>query len=287
MFGYISVDMPNLYMKDLALYKACYCGLCKSLAKTTGTLSRLTLSYDLSFLSVFYHNILGVDVEIKKERCVMHTIKKREICKNDFLFERIAAANVILAYNKLCDDIDDENKGKVKKSFLTRAYKKAAKKEPQINQAAKKMRIGLDKTEKEKIASPDIAADHFAEMTREFSKIILGDKYTDKIGEISYYIGKWIYLIDALDDFDKDKKKNNYNPFVLSCDCDSKEKFIESKRSELELLFGTVLNEIATLSREIDYKFNHDLIDNVLRRGLAKKTKEVFTAGEKKCKDKK
>ena len=50
MFGYVTTDNPNLYIKDLGLYKALYCGLCKSIGATCGQMARLTLTYDLTFL---------------------------------------------------------------------------------------------------------------------------------------------------------------------------------------------------------------------------------------------
>lgn len=60
MFGYVKTDFPNLYVKDTVLYKAMYCGLCKGIGRTCGQKGRFLLNYDLTFLSVFMHNVLGV-----------------------------------------------------------------------------------------------------------------------------------------------------------------------------------------------------------------------------------
>ena len=72
MFGYVKTDTPYVYMKDNILYKAMYCGLCKGIGKKCGQKGRLCLSYDLTFLSLFAHNVLGQDVKVNKERCVIH-----------------------------------------------------------------------------------------------------------------------------------------------------------------------------------------------------------------------
>ena len=133
MFGYISPIRPYMYIKDLDLYKAMYCGVCKSMGKCCGQMSRLTLNYDVTFLSVFLHNVAGENVEIKSERCAVHWIKKRPVVKYDALTERLAALNVILSYYKLTDDISDEGKGKFKRLFFKRAYKRAAKREPELD----------------------------------------------------------------------------------------------------------------------------------------------------------
>ena len=66
MFGYVKTDDQNLYIKDFVLYRSLYCGLCKSIGGTCGQKARLALNYDLTFLSAFFHNILGVDVQIEK-----------------------------------------------------------------------------------------------------------------------------------------------------------------------------------------------------------------------------
>ena len=50
MFGYLAADPARLSPEELARYKACYCGLCRCLQERHGTLSRLTLNYDMTFL---------------------------------------------------------------------------------------------------------------------------------------------------------------------------------------------------------------------------------------------
>ena len=118
MFGYVKTDTPNCYVKDTVLYKAAYCGLCKSIGCTCGQRGRLVLNYDLTFLSVLAHNLKGLDVEIKNERCITHHIKKRPVAVPDELSKRIAALNVILAYHKLNDDVLDNGKGRLKRRFF-------------------------------------------------------------------------------------------------------------------------------------------------------------------------
>ena len=50
MFGYLTADTATLTEEQLKRYQACYCGLCRSLEKRHGQLSRLTLNYDVTFL---------------------------------------------------------------------------------------------------------------------------------------------------------------------------------------------------------------------------------------------
>ena len=284
MFGYLKTDLPYVYMKDTVLYKAMYCGLCKSIGKTCGQKARLVLNYDLTFLSLIAHNLLDKDVKIEKERCVIHQIRKRPIAKPTDLSERIGALNVILAYYKLLDGVIDKEGGKLKKAFLKKAYKKAKKLEPKLDEIVKRQYDELLKYEKTGGDSIDVSADSFGNMMKEISKELLGESATIIVERLFYAIGKWIYLIDALDDFDKDKKKKSFNVFVnMFKDACDKETLVKNHEKELSSVFGGVACEIAELSENLEYKFNADLIKNVLTRGIFAETKRIME--NKKCKN--
>ncbi|MBE5754254.1 MAG: hypothetical protein E7340_02845 [Clostridiales bacterium] len=284
MFGYVKTDFPNMYMKDVVLYKAMYCGLCKGIGKCCGNKGRLVLNYDLTFLSLFTHNLLNIDVKIEKQTCIIHHIRKRPVAVPDVLTERIGALNVILAYYKLNDDVIDNKKGFIKRSFFKSSYKKAAKKEPKFDAIVKARYAELRKYEKANCDSIDMAADPFGLMMKDIILELIGDDCADNVKKIAYEFGKWIYLIDALDDFDKDKKKKNYNVFVnANPDVCDKQTLLMTKGNEIVYIFGTILNEISTLEKGLDYKFNHDLISNILSLGLKGQTKVVME--NKKCKN--
>ncbi len=284
MFGYVKTDLPNMYVKDTVLYKAMYCGLCKGIGKVCGQKGRLVLNYDLTFLSVLIHNLSDVDVKIEKQRCIIHHIRKRPVAVPDSLTERIAALNVILAHYKLNDDVVDNGKGRAKRAFFKSAYKKAKKFEPVLDGIVKKRYDDLLIYEKKNGYSIDMAADPFGNMMQEIVCELLGDKCSESAKQLAYYLGKWVYLIDALDDFDKDKKKKNYNVFINSYeDITSKDELIKIKGSEIIYIFGSLLSEIERLSKSLEYKFNHDLIDNVLIFGLKNQTKQIME--NKKCKN--
>ncbi|MBO7344424.1 MAG: hypothetical protein J6U92_00600 [Clostridia bacterium] len=284
MFGYVKTDMPNLYVKDTILYKAMYCGLCKGIGKCCGSKGRLVLNYDLTFLSVLLHNLSGLDVKIEKQRCIIHHIVKRPVAIPDDLTKKIGALNVILAYHKLNDDVLDDKKGRIKRSFFNSSYKKAKKFQPNLDKIVKERYSQLIEYEKTHGDSIDASADPFGCMMQDVVRELLGDKVTEQVIELAYYLGKWIYLIDALDDFDKDKKKGSFNVFVnLYKDVLDKQTLVCDKESELIYVFGTIIDRIDGLSRDLKYNFNHDLTDNILRRGIKIQTKQIME--NKKCKN--
>jgi len=284
MFGYIKADLPNMYVKDTVLYQAMYCSLCKGIGQTCGQKARFVLNYDLTFLSVLMHNLMGEDVKVEKQHCIVHPIRKRPIALTDELTKRIALLNVILAYHKLNDDVIDSGKGRIKRSFFKKAYKKARKIEPEMDNAVKKRYAELLKLEKSNCDSIDMIADPFGNMMQDIVQIIMQNKITPEISELAYYLGKWIYLIDALDDFDKDKKKKNYNVFICAYpSAQNQDQLICTYKQDLILAFSSVLSRIGELTSQINYKFNHDLIDNVLYRGLSAQTKRIME--KEKCKN--
>ena len=285
MFGYIKTDLPNMYVKDTILYKAMYCGLCKGIGKACGQKARLVLNYDLTFLSVLLHNLSNIDVKIERQHCIIHRISKRPVAIPDHLTERIAALNVILAYYKLSDDVIDNGKGRLKRSFINSAYKRAKKNEPKLDFVVKSRYDELRKYEKANCDSIDIVADPFGLLMQDVVKILMEDTADDILCELAYNLGKWIYLIDALDDFDKDLKKKNYNVFVnVYNEIKCKDELVRNKQNDLIIVFGSVLSRINELTKCLKYKFNHDLTDNVLLRGLNVQTKTIME-NNKKCKN--
>ncbi|MBQ8322714.1 MAG: hypothetical protein IJX91_01975 [Clostridia bacterium] len=276
MFGYVRADTPYLYIKDDTLYKAAYCGLCKGIAESCGHIARFGLSYDITFLSVILHNIAGIDLKIEKQRCASHCIRSRLMAQTDELTRMLGAFNTALVYYKCTDDIADGDRGKGKRLFFKKGFKRAKKKYPEIARIVWENMAAQERTEKTKTDSLDRAADATANMLAEFSDHALGDKATAETHGLFYTVGKWIYLIDALDDYDKDLKKGAYNPFVLAYRAPSRERLMTSEvGKEVEFAFHALFYDIRENLSKIKFHFNRDLSDNILLRGLPATTKRV------------
>lgn len=283
MFGYVKTDYPNMYVKDTVLYKAAYCGLCKSIGKTCGIKGRFLLNYDLTFFSVLLHNLCDLDMKIEKKHCIIHPISKRPIAATDSLTDRIAALNVILARYKLNDDVIDSGKGRLARAFFGKAYKRAKKAEPQLDLIVSQRYGELLALERAGGDSIDRSADPFGCMMADIASLFLGELSDDATADLFYALGKWIYLIDALDDFDKDLKKNSFNVFVNAFpEADCKEELLKKFGQDVFITFGGVLTQIAEATKRLKYKFNHDLTDNVLINGLREQTKKIME--NKQCK---
>ncbi|MCI9010054.1 MAG: hypothetical protein HFE27_02600 [Clostridia bacterium] len=276
MFGYVRYDLPNLYLKDLMLYKALYCGLCKSIGASCGQMARVGLTYDVTFLSALLHNMTGTNITVEKQNCFEHRLKKRPIAKVDELTKELGALNTVLVYYKLTDDISDGGKGRGRRIWFKKGFRRAKKTYPALVEIVERYMKEQSLTEKEKTASPDAAAEPSASMMRDISDHFLKDRASEATRELFYGLGKWVYLIDALDDYGKDFKKKNYNPFVLTYNSPNKAELMEMHGGEIGFLFDTLFYSMRESLAKIPFSFNRDLTDNVILRGLPLETARVM-----------
>ncbi len=286
MFGYIKPYDPYLYKKDDVLYKSVYCGVCKSIGSTCGQMARMSLTYDIAFLTVFYRSLLGEDVTLLQKRCIAHPFTKRPIAKRDKVFDKLALVNVILARHKLVDDKLDEKKGNIKSVFVASGYKKAKKILPKIDDIVLKRYNELRTLEKADNGLIDEVSEKFGLMLADISDELFQEKATENTRNLFFYVGKWIYIIDALDDYDDDVKKGDYNPFVIRYGEKSAKSLLEKNIDDFDFMFSDLFINIKENLNAIKFKFNRDLIDNILLRGIPAKTKSVIEeklCGKKHC----
>ncbi|MGN0806279.1 MAG: DUF5685 family protein, partial [Candidatus Coproplasma sp.] len=204
MFGYIQPDSPYLFIKDEKLYRAAYCGMCKSIGKTCGNLPKSALTYDVAFMSCLLHNIANCDMTVEKRRCALHIFKRRPMAKPDDISLLLGCLNTVLAYGKLIDDRADGDKKGVFAFAFRRGYKRALKRHPQLEGIIARSLEKQRDIEGRNSSVIEEACEPTAEMMRGVAAYALGEYSNEHTDALVYDIGKWIYLADALDDYDKD-----------------------------------------------------------------------------------
>lgn len=214
MFGYITVNKDELKIKDYRKYKSYYCGVCHSLKKLYGFNGQITLTYDMTFLAVLLSSLYEDETEMVMRRCVPHPIIKHESISNEFS-DYAASMNVMLTYYKLKDDWEDEKslKSNAMSGLLKRAYKKAAKKYPDKAECIEQYILKQYESETKKEQSIDIVSSHTGEMLAHLFDM-KEDVWQSDLWRMGFFLGKFIYVMDAYDDLEKDIKKNNYNPLI-------------------------------------------------------------------------
>lgn len=219
MFGYVRAYPNELLVKEYEFYRATYCGICRSMKKHTGILSNVVHSYDSVFMALV--RMLFIDeseIRAGKRRCIAHPAKPRVILKDNKAIEYTARAFATLTYFKLADDMMDERL--IKRIAVSTLYpvfshakRKGGLKELSEIMADRLTRINV--LEKQGCPSADVVADLFGELLGEVFSAGLDGNDRLVSYEVGRHLGRFIYLADAADDYEKDRKSGSYNPYVL------------------------------------------------------------------------
>ena len=197
MFGYVTVNQDELKIKEWKRYRAYYCGLCHTLKEVAGQKARLTLSYDMTFLTMLLDDLYDCKQEAGECRCVVHPVKKHAYIKSEA--SRYAAKmNLLLCYDNLLDDWQDEkNAGAALAAAAIRnARQKVAKEYPRQARAVENYIEKLHACEKKRETNLDVAAGLTGEMLAELFCWKEDEWQTDLRG-LGFYLGKFVYLMDA------------------------------------------------------------------------------------------
>ena len=274
MFGYINPDCPYLFKKDETLYKAIYCGMCKSIGKGCGNFAKSALTYDVAFFSALLHNVANCDVTVEKRRCALH-LRRKFMARPDDISVLLGCVNTLLAYYKLLDDKHDGDKKGFFAFAYKRGFKKALKKHPQVAQAIKEQMDAQRALEERGCSIIDEACEPTAQLMKSVGEYALKEYSTEHTSALMYDVGKWIYLADALDDYDKDVKKNRYNVLYKAFKCNTKAEAVEKNGEEINFLFNSLFADMRQHLSEINFHFNHDLTDNIILRGIPLTTRRL------------
>ncbi|HZJ58164.1 MAG TPA: DUF5685 family protein [Clostridia bacterium] len=282
MFGYILPDKPELKIKEYELFKAYYCGLCKSISIHYGQIPRFALSYDCAFLGLFLSSIHSSRGDVGPAKCITKPFRKIPVILDNPILEYAAAANVIFSYHKIEDDIRDDRSYKYLPLILLlrSPYKRARNRVPALGAHAKFYLSELANLEGNNCASIDAAARPFANLlakTFSGSGLFHDTKILEALEDFGYNIGKWLYTIDALDDMASDTKSGNYNPIIeqflkVGKDPDSSKQYIE----DVEFILKYSLKRACIAYESLEIKSNKEILDNIIYGGMYKKTDETL-----------
>lgn len=213
MFGYVTVDRSELKGREMDRYRAYYCGICRDLKDSCGEAARMTLTYDMTFLALLLNALYEGPDGTSEAKCILRPAHPVRVIRNQYT--RYAAdMNILLVYHNLEDDwIDDRSLPSLAASrAIRRAYLKTAAAYPRQTRAIRRYLKALHETEEKNDASLEAAAKETGVMMAEIYHYC-DDGWTDLMKETGFYIGKFIYLMDAWDDLEKDRKNHDYNPF--------------------------------------------------------------------------
>lgn len=280
MFGYITPLVNELSLESVDTFKSYYCGLCFSLKKKYGNLLRFSLNYDATFFALFIDALNKDSSKTHISSCIKHPFEKKEIKDINKAIDYSTDLNFCLINYKLLDNILDEND--LKSSLLyniIKLYKKNLT-YPFLDTIIKdNLNILHSLEESNSFFSLDEICHPFGDIIGKVlelspvSMIVDNEDVRSSLYRFGYYIGKIIYLFDAIDDIKYDIKNNTFNPFIKIHNLDIinyDEKFNSLKES-LDLSIITLISDCNNILEDLPIVKNESLLKNIIGESLIDK----------------
>ncbi len=264
MFGYININRKQLSEDDYHTYQSYYCGLCQTLKKNCGARGQMLLNYDMTFLIVLLTGLYEPqDEQSETFTCAVHPAKKRKYCINA-ITDYAADMNIILAYHNLIDDWkDDRNYAKKKIADMIKSdYEAAVKRNPRQAEAVETYMEKLAAYEESQERNIDLVAGLTGEMLGEIFAW-KQDEWYDEIKTLGMYMGKFIYMMDAYEDLEKDEKSKSYNPLISL-----KEEHGDNFETLCRLMMTSLMSECAKSFERLPILLHAEILRNVLYSGV-------------------
>lgn len=261
MFGYVVMNKPEMKIKDYDLYRSFYCGLCRELREKYGISGQISLTYDMTFVILLLSGLYEPPTQKGTTRCVIHPVRKQAVRKNE-MTEYAADMNLLLTYYKCMDDWMDERKfvrlGYAK--LLEKYHKKT--KEVYTGKAEKiaALLVELSSLEKAGEKDLDIMAGCFGKIMEEILAY-QEDIWEPALRRMGFYLGKFIYLLDAYEDVEMDVKNGNYNPF-------SEDYIIEGFEEQVRRILMMMMAECCREFEKLPIIRYADILRNILYSGV-------------------
>lgn len=286
MFGYITPVKSELKVKDFERFRSYYCGLCLSIKNKFGNIPRIGLNYDATFFAVLMDGLNMQETNILITPCMRHPIEKTVSISKNIALDYATDLNIALIYYKVLDDARDDRdlKSLVLSKTLKPYYKKIS-----FQNLDSIIKDNLDKLHILEVSGGFSSID---EISHPFSHIIgevlkecpfelkEENKTTrNKLYNFGYSFGKWIYLIDALDDLKDDMTHGKFNPIakVYNKNNLSYPELWDAIKEKVDFILAVLAYNCSEILLELPIVKNNDIIENVINLGLMEKYRNILS----------
>ena len=286
MFGYVRPFKSELLVREYDQYKAAYCQLCRALKEHYGRAASFTLSYDCTFYALLMLSTREARLSLHHGRCAMNPLKRCDFLESDGeAYHKAAALSVLLTYHKLRDNLEDDSFFKSLGSrlflpFVSRKARKAAEEYPFLAQEAQKAMDGQRQAE-ENAGGVDACAEPTANLLAALFKELACDSLQGAALErFGYFLGRWVYLMDAADDLLDDLKEGAFNPFIPRLGLSGKTELTPQERKAADQACNQTLNATAAQMllafNLVELRNFGPILENVVTKGLPEIQREIL-----------
>lgn len=287
MFGYITPLKSELKVKEFEYFRSYYCGLCHEIKNNYGNIPRFCLNYELTFVGFLLEGLYSDVLKLKYVNCIKHYGKKIIICDSTPALKYCSDLSILLFDYKLKDNIEDDKsiKSKFFELLLSSSCKKSLSQLSLLSNKISKDISSLSNLENSKDFTSLDEICHF------FSNIMgniisnfpceFEDESTtlrDNLYWLGYFMGKWIYLIDALDDLFDDMKDNKFNPYCVLFNKNSLTypELITNSIKEIDFNISNSIINCSEYMKKIPFKKHYSIIENVITLGMVSKYYDIL-----------
>ena len=265
MFGYIAINKAEMKFRDFDIYHAYYCGLCKDFKERYGRSGQITLSYDMTFLIILLSGLYEPPAEDSIRNCVAHPFQKHAARTNE-ITQYATDMNIVLSYYKCLDDWTDERKwkGRLRAAALRGRDKMVEARYPEKAEHIYTLLEHIHLYEKAQEPDVDLASGCFGEIMGEILAC-RKDEWEDDLRRMGFFLGKFIYLMDAYEDMEKDEKDRNYNVFLLR-----RKKLSDDEAFEQEAyqILQMMMAECSRIFEKLPILEHAEILRNILYSGV-------------------
>lgn len=214
MFGYVLPRRDKLTPEEAGRYRAAYCGLCRCLKVNYGFRARFLVNYDMTFL---YFLLQEEKYLAHPCACPARPFCKKECLPDDRVMNYAADLSILLSCWKLEDARQDGGflhrmAARCGLMLFRRARRRAATRQPEADKIFSRQLERLNELEKANCSSIDRTADAFATLLSGCAAYWQEESKRRTTELLLYHVGRYLYLVDALEDLPRDNRAGAYNP---------------------------------------------------------------------------
>lgn len=261
MFGYIMINKAEMKFREFDVYHSFYCGICRELKRKYGVSGQLALSYDMTFLAILLTGLYEPETVVGSCKCVAHPFERHETRNNRYT-EYAADMNALFACYKCRDDWKDEKKfwklvyGRILEGKTGKLREYYSEKLEKINLLMQR----FSEAEQAEETDIDTMAGLFG---RVMAEVVTPkeDEWAESLRAFGFFLGKFIYLCDAYEDVEKDRKKGTFNPL--------KAKFERPDfEEECKTILMMMMSECCREFEKLPILENVEILRNILYSGV-------------------
>jgi hypothetical protein len=273
MFGYLFPTKEILTITERKIFRDYYCTLCLAHRYRYGRFSSLLNNFDMGIFAIVL-NLYENDIE-DCARCGKK-VKNRKEKFTEKKWGDIVDYSINLIRKKIEDDLIDNPNSRTKILYLIAKgiFRRCRRNNQELYDAFDEEYSYFTKAE-----AQNLNIDEILDAYESFSRNTLTVLGCDQPEQVNLFasLNRWVYWIDAINDYDEDLNNGTYNPYISINESICKSKFLENNMLHLINDYEAHKRNIASKYSKCLYSINNSIIiENVINHTIKNTTKLIL-----------